>query len=159
LNPVFLERLFPVLILLHLGATVFMLGAMTHQAFCVAGYLKGRYGRRALERQYGVWFLRAYAVVYLIGMLAYPAYKVHIDAAHFRPNVPWATGLFEVKEHWAVLGLAMVLGMVWLRRHFDPKKDREKMALYAPLCFLTNAVVWYVVIASCLVAMVKGWWV
>ncbi len=158
MKPVFLESLFPVLLLVHLGATFFMVGAMTHNLLCVVGYLKGRFGRRHLEKRYAGWFFWSYLAVYVIGAVVYPAYRVHIDAAYFRPSLPWATGLFEVKEHWAVIGLLMVAGYHYLRGNFDPKKDRGKLALYVPLCFLLNATVWYVLIAGCWATMLKGSW-
>ena len=158
MNAVFLESLYPVLLLAHLGTTFFLVGAMVHNFWCVVGYTKGRFGRRKLEKRYVKWIFWSYVAAYGIGALVYPAYKAYISYPGFRLENPWAKGLFEAKEHWAVIGLLMAGGYFHLRRNFDPSKDREKLALYVPLCFLLNAVVWYVLVAGCWLVVMKGSW-
>jgi hypothetical protein len=158
MKPVFLENLYPVLLLAHLGATFFLVGAMVHNFWCVFGYTKGRFGRRKVEERYAKWFFWSYLAAYVTGMLVYPAYKAYISYPGFRLETPWAKGLFEAKEHWAVIGLLMVGGYSCLRRHFDPGKASAKLWFYVPLCFLSNAVVWYVLIAGCWLTMLKGSW-
>jgi hypothetical protein len=157
-HPVFLESLYPVLLLAHLGATVVLIGAMTHNLGCVYGYMKGRFGRRHLEKRYAKWLFWSYLAAYVLGGLVYPAYKAYISYPGFRLETPWAKGLFEAKEHWAVFGLLMAAGYYYLRRNFEPQKDRAKLALYVPLCFLLNVAVWYVLIAGCWLVMLKGSW-
>jgi len=158
MKPVFLESLYPALLLAHLGVTFVLVGAMVHNFWCVIRYVNGRFDRCDSEKRYAKWLFLAYLAAYGIGALVYPAYKVYIGYPGFRIETPWAKGLFEVKEHWAVIGLLMAGGYYYLRRNFEPEKERVKLALYVPLCFLLNATVWYVVIAGCRLTMLKGSW-
>lgn len=155
---VFLESFYFVLLLVHLVATFILAGGMTHNLLCVAGYVRGRFGRQAVEKRYAWTFLWSYLVVYLTGALIYPAYRIYIRHHYFDPELPWATGLFEVKEHWGALGLAMLAVYYLLRRTFQPSEDRAKLWLYVPLCFLLNLIVWYKVIVGGYLTMLKGSW-
>ena len=104
---VFLEDFYEFLLIVHLFATFVLVGAMTHNLLIVAGYLRGKFGRQKLEWLYVRVSLWAYIITYVVGALIYPAYRVHIRN-YFDPELPWATGLFEVKEHWGAVALAML---------------------------------------------------
>ena len=97
-----------------------------------------------------------YALVYAVGAIAYPAFKINTRVRLFDEHIPWATGLFEVKEHWGALGLAFFVVYYLLRRNFDPDEEREKLWFYVPLCLLLNLILWYKVIVGCYVALLKG---
>lgn len=153
---VFLEEYYILLVVLHLLATLVLVGAMTHNLVIVVGYVRGRFGRKKLERFYVKVSLWAYAIVYGIGALAYPAFRINTRKELFDPLMPWATGLFEVKEHWAGLGLALFVAYYFLRRGFEPKIDKEKLYLYVPLCLMLNVILWYQVIIGCYLALLKG---
>ena len=155
---VFLENLYSPLLLAHLFVTFVLVGSMTHDLLIVAGYLRGKFGRQKLEWLYVRVSLWAYAVVYSIGALIYPAYRIYIRRDYFDPQLPWATGLFEVKEHWGAVGLAMFFAYYLLRRSFQPAEERDKLYLYVPLCILLNIVVWYKVIVGCYLTILKGSW-
>jgi amino acid transporter len=155
---VVLENWYGFLLLVHLFATFVLVGSMTHNLLCVVGYLRGRFDRQKLEELYVTVSLWAYVVVYLVGALIYPAYRIYIRAAHFDPQLPWATGLFEVKEHWGAVGLALLFVYYFLRKSFAPAQEREKLFFYAPLCFLLNVIVWYKVIIGCYLTILKGSW-
>jgi len=100
---VFLENLYSTLLLAHLFATFVLVGSMTHNLLCVVGYIRGKFGRQKLEWLYVKVSLWAYSIAYVIGALIYPAYRIHIRHEYFDPQLSWATGLFEVKEHWGQL--------------------------------------------------------
>ena len=155
---VFLENLYQPLLLAHLLATFVLVGAMTHDLLIVIGYVRGRFGKQKLEWFYVRVSLWAYAVVYSIGALIYPAYRIYIRRDYFDPQLPWATGLFEVKEHWGAVGLAMFFAYYLLRRSFQPAEERDRLYLYVPLCILLNVVVWYKVIVGCYLTILKGSW-
>ncbi len=155
---VFLEKLYNPLLLAHLFVTFVLIGAMTHNLFCVFGYLRGKFNRQKLELRYAKVSFWAYFIVYVIGALIYPAYRIYIRADYFDPQVPWATGLFEVKEHWGAIGLGMFLIYYILRRNFQPSEEKEKLFLYVPLCVLLNIIVWYKVVVGCYLTVLKGSW-
>ncbi len=155
---VFLENFYRPLLLAHLLATFLLVGAMTHNLVIVIGYLRGKFGRQKLEWIYVRVSLWAYVIVYAIGALIYPAYRIYIRHDYFDPKLPWATGLFEVKEHWGAVGLAMFFVYYLLRKSFQPSEETDKLYLYVPLCVLLNLIVWYKVVVGCYLTILKGSW-
>jgi len=154
---VFLESFYSFLLLAHLFATFVLVGSMTHNLFRVVDYLWGRFNREKLELLYVKVSLWAYVIVYIIGALIYPAFRVRIRP-DFDRDLPWATGLFEVKEHWGAVGLALFFVYYFLRKSFQPNNEKEKLFFYVPLCFLLNIILWYKVIVSCYLTLLKGSW-
>lgn len=155
---VFLEDWYVPLLVAHLLVTFVLVGSMTHNLLCVIGYLRGKFHKEKLELFYAGVSLWAYAAVYLLGSLIYPAFRVRIRHDYLDPNLPWATGVFEVKEHWGALGLALFFAYYLLRRSFKPSEEKEKLYLYVPLCLLLNAIVWYKVVIGCWLTSLKGSW-
>lgn len=152
---VFLEDYYEILILAHLFVTFLLVGSLTHNLFVVAGYLRGKFGRKKMELRYLKYSFWSYLIIYIFGALAYPAFRVYVRGV-FDPELPWATGLFEVKEHWGVLALAMITVLYLLRRTFEPDQEKEKLWLYAGLCFIINIIVWYKVVVGALLSLLKG---
>ncbi|UCG58569.1 MAG: hypothetical protein JSU70_03470 [Phycisphaerales bacterium] len=155
---VFIEDYYELLLLIHLFATFVLVGSMTHNLLCVAKYLRGKFGREKLERRYLTVSFWAYVIVYVLGALIYPAYRIYIRHDYFDPKMPWATGLFEVKEHWGAVALALFFMCYLLRRRFRPSEEKEKLFLYVPLCFLLNLIVWYKIVVGCYLTVLKGSW-
>ncbi|MHC4173951.1 MAG: hypothetical protein ACYS9C_08665 [Planctomycetota bacterium] len=155
---VFLENYYEILLLVHLFATFVLVGSMTHNLLIVIGYVRGKFGRQKLEWLYVKVSLWAYAIVYVLGVLIYPAWGTRIRYPYFDQQMPWATGLFEVKEHWGAVGLVMLFTFYFLRKSFRPVEEKEKLFLYVPLCLLLNVVLWYKVIIGCYLALLKGTW-
>ena len=155
---VFMENFYEFFLLAHLFATFVLVGSMTHNLLCVIGYLRGRFGRQRLELLYAKVAFWTYIIVYVLGALIYPAFRVYIRGNYFDPHLPWATGLFEVKEHWGAVGLSLFFVYYSLRRNFQPDNEKEKLFLYVPLCFLLNLILWYKVIVGCYLSLLKGSW-
>jgi len=157
---VFLENYYELLILLHLFATFVLVGSMTHNLLIVLGYLGGKFNKRRLELFYAKVGLWTYTIVYIFGALVYPAFRVYIRGGDlgFDENLRWATGLFEIKEHWGALGLAFFFVYYLLRRTFDPQAEKEKLFFYVPLCILLNVILWYKTIVGCYLSLLKGTW-
>lgn len=155
---VFLEGAYSFLLLLHLFVTFVLVGCMTHNLLIVIGYIGGKFNRQKLELYYTKISLWSYVIVYVIGALIYPAYRVYIRYNYFDPQLPWATGLFETKEHWAAVGLAMFFVYYLLRKNLRPAEEKDKLWFYVPLCFLLNIIIWYKVVAGCYLSLLKGSW-
>ena len=153
---VFLENYYEILLLVHLFVTFLLVGSMTHNLLVVFGYLRGKFGRQKLELRYAKWSLWSYTFVYVVGALIYPAFRVYIRGEFFDPQFPWATGLFEVKEHWGAMGLAMFFVYYYLRKSFKPSEEKQKLFLYVPLCLLLNIILWYKTIVGCYLSLMKG---
>ncbi len=155
---VFLENFYEFLLLVHLFATFVLVGSMTHNLLIVIGYVRGKFGRQKLEWLYVRVSLWTYTIVYVIGVLIYPAYGARIRHPYLDQQLPWATGLFEVKEHGGAVGLAMFFVYYFLRKSFQPAQEKDKLFLYVPLCLLLNVILWYKVIFGCYLALLKGTW-
>lgn len=154
---VFLENLYEVLLLAHLFATFVLVGSMTHNLLCVIKYLGGKFGSVKREWFYVRISFWTYIICYVFGVLIYPAFRVYIRE-DFDTNMRWATGLFEVKEHWGAIGLGLFFVYYFLRKNFHPEQERDKLFFYVPLCFMLNIILWYKVIAGCYVSLLKGSW-
>ena len=155
---VFLEDFYEVLLLAHLFVTFVLVGGMTHNLLVVVGYLRGKFGREKLEWFYLRVSLWSYIIIYVLGALIYPAYRIYMRYQYFDVQLPWTTGLFEVKEHWGAIGLGLFFVYYFLRRDFKPSAEKEKLYLYVPLCFLLNVIIWYKVVVGCYLSLLKGTW-
>ncbi len=140
---VFLEPFRKYLLFFHLVSTGVLLGALTHGLIVLVGYWRGKFSKRNLERLYvkvGFW---AYVCVFVFGALVYPTFRVRVRYEYFDESLPWATGLFEVREHWAAIGLALFIALLFFRKHFNPEQERPKLFLYTALFSLIYLIVWY----------------
>ena len=83
-----------------------------------------------------------YAATYLLGAMIYPTCRVRVRAALLDTHYPWATGLFEIKEHAASLVFVPVLAIVVLSRILDPNQalDRRHLLLTRALTALVLVV-------------------
>jgi hypothetical protein len=155
---VFLETFYTFLLIVHLLGTFVLAGSIMHNLFVVLDYVKGKFARRKRELYYLKYTLWSYVIVYVIGAVIYPAFGVYIRRPFFDTPMPWATGLFEVKEHWAAVGLALMFVYYFLRKSFDPQDERHKLFFYIPLCLILNVITWYVIIVGCYLSVLKGAW-
>ena len=154
---VFLEKYYALLLMAHLLVTFLLVGSVTHNVIVVGGYVRGKFGRKRLEARYVKWAFWSYLIVYFTGAIIYPAFRVYIRAEAFDP-LRWPTGLFEVKEHWGAVGLALLGVYYVMRKNFTPSEEKEKLYFYVPLCVMINIIIWYKVIAGCYLSNMKGSW-
>ena len=153
---VFLERFYELLLLAHLFVTFVLVGSLTHDLLVVIKYVRGKFGRKKLELYYCKVALWSYVIVYVLGALISPAFRIYMRAEYFEPHLPWATGLFELKEHWGALGMALFFVYYYLRRSFEPDVEKDKLWFYVPLCVILNVIVWYKIIIGCYLSLLKG---
>jgi hypothetical protein len=151
----FLESSARLLVVLHAAGAIVLIGASTHHSLITLGYLRGRHKRR-LGRIYAATVAGAYAVTFVLGALAYPAFRYHVRGLYLDRHAPWASNLFDIKENFAALGLPLVLGALVLSRVMDPKVDRGMLVGYAVMVFLSTAIVWFSVFSGLLITLVKG---
>lgn len=102
------------LLILHGLAAVALLGAVTHQATSLfprrpakdAGFA-ARYSRVDGTR-FTVAIAVLYLVVFILGAVIYPAYRVDVRIPFEEMGLYWAVGLFELKEHAGGIGLGIL---------------------------------------------------
>ena len=131
------------LLILHGLVGVALLGAITHQTVSV---LRDRKARSSLffDRYMGVdksTFTIAVVWLYPIGLMMgavlYPAYRLNIRIPFEEMSLGWAVGLFELKEHFAGIGLALLpmYAFAWRRESVETHR-RDRIALTLLLTFI-----------------------
>lgn len=144
------------LLILHDLSAVALLGALTHQ--CVA--LLRRSARQPdsfLTRYASVSsraFTRAVVVLYVgvvvLGAILYPTYRTDVRVEFEEMSMFWAVGCFELKEHFAGLGLAMLPAYLqgWRTLDgastvFDGTVERGATGGLQALTLLLAGIVWW----------------
>jgi hypothetical protein len=107
------------LLILHGLVGVALLGAITHQLVSVLRRRTTRNGT-FLDRYTGVTqmtFTTAVVSLYVAGLVLgaviYPSYRLDVRIPFEEMSLKWAIGLFELKEHFAGIGLAVLPVYVW----------------------------------------------
>ena len=155
-QPLFMEFAAKPLLILHALFAMALLGSTTHDAILCIGFLRGRFGRRKLERIYALIASCCYAATFLVGSILYPTYRVRVRAAYFDRALPWASNLFDVKENWAAIGLAASLGLLLLSRSVEPQRERFIVPLYAFLSITACAIAWFATISGLVLASYRA---
>jgi hypothetical protein len=151
----FLDTIARLLVLVHAAAAIVLVGASTHHAIISVGYLRGTYKVR-LARIYAATVAIAWLVTFALGLLAYPTFRYSVRALYLDRYAPWASNLFDIKEHCAALGIPLVIGVWLLSRVISPKQDRALAVAYAATVVLAAAIVWFDVIAGLLITTVRS---
>ena len=145
-----------VLLLIHGISAALLWGAVTHQA--VALWWPAPRGGpgfwRSLRGVHAERYARAVAVLFVVtlglGAILYAPFRVLVRAAYLDAHVPWATGLFEIKEHAAAIGLAVL--PAYLAAWKEPQTLRTRRALTTML----TLIVWFNYLVGHVVNDVKG---
>ena len=141
-----------------------LLGAITHQAVAVGRQqvVRGARGKGFAARYAGVParpFVRAVLVLYpatmLLGGLIYPTYRLDVRPAFEDMDMAWAVGLFELKEHWAAVGL---LALPFYAERWR-RAEQDGQGIDWPCRLITWAlagVVWFDLVAGHLLNDLRG---
>lgn len=147
------------LVVLHALVSVALLGAITHQALSV-GRRQTAPSQTFVRRFLGVNSLTftnvvvlLFAVSSLLGGLLYPRYRVDVRPTLEDLQLRAANGLFEIKEHFAAIGIGL-LPAYWLawRPPLAPQSADARKYLTWILAFL----VWWNFIVGELLNNIKG---
>ena len=152
---IFLEGAARALILLHAAAAIVLIGASTHHAWICLLALRGK-PRPRLMRIYAAVQATAMLTTLFLGALSYPSFRYYVRGLYLDRYAPWASNLFDLKEHLAALALPLVIGAYVLGRSLDPARDRAFLPTYAALVIASAAVVWFNVISGLLITMVRA---
>lgn len=147
------------LMLLHVLVSVALVGAITHQAFS-AWRTPPAARSTFVSRFRGVYsptftnvVVLLFVVSSLLGGLLYPRYRVDVRPTLEDLQLRSANGMFEVKEHFAAVGLGLLPAYwrVW-RAPLRPEWAAARMYLTWILC----AIVWWNFIVGELLNNIKG---
>jgi len=154
---VFLESYSKLLLFMHFALTIILVGASAHNAYAVFGLVMGKAGHESAERRFAFHMLWSYIAVFIFGAMVYPAFRVKVRYDFFDKLMPWCTGLFEIKEHLASFGLALVFAYYIIGRNLDPVTEKGKLFyFYFPAIVVINAIVWYLAIAGFYLTSVRS---
>jgi hypothetical protein len=147
------------LVILHALVSVALLGAITHQAFSVgrrpvapgATFVRRFLGVNALTFSNVVVLLFALSAV--LGGLLYPRYRIDVRPTLEDLQLRAANGLFEIKEHFAAVGLGL-LPAYWLA--WRPPLGLESAEARKYLTWILTFIVWWNFIVGELLNNIKG---
>lgn len=153
---VFLYGARRLLLVLHAGGSIVLIGAATHHALQMRHYLRGQFGREKLEKTYAKVVSVAYVVTFLLGAMLYPTYRVNVRGFYLDRAAPAFAGLFDVKEMYASLALTVAVALGALALTLRPAESPALARVYAIMSLIVCGVVWLDVIAGLLVVSVRG---
>jgi hypothetical protein len=154
---IFLEPIANFLLFLHLAASFVLAGSMAHNLILVVGYCRGNFEKQKVEQLYVKISFWAYNSAFLLGALVYPTFRIRARAEYLDSLRPAVSGLFEIKEHWGSIGLALMFAYYLMSTRLSPQKESAKLFFfYVPLCFMLNIVVLYLIYSGYYVTTVKG---
>jgi hypothetical protein len=143
-------------LLMHLLFGVMVLGASTHHLFQV---IKGRAVTPARPaKRYAFWTCVGYLVTFGWGVVIYPTYAYHVRYLFSDEHTPWATALFEIKEHILAVGLG-ILPFYYLASRDAALLAPRQRTLYLLSVWTIAAIVWYSFVVGGILVNVKGLWV
>ena len=154
---VFAQSIFKILLVLHLAAAVVLLGSSTHNVLVLIG-MNGKSEKSIkVEQKFAAISFYAFLVCFIIGMVVYPAFRHYVQALYFEASLPWATGMFEIKEHLLALAFVAGLGHYLLRGRVNPFADKEMRVLYKLLAIVFWAIVVYSSISGAALTMFRSY--
>ena len=148
-----------VLLIVHALLAVGLLGAITHQT--IGAWLPSRSSsgsfvarvRSVAAPAYANAVVALYLSTALIGSILYPEYRLSIRVAVEQLELPVANGIFELKEHFAALGLAILPAYWALWRQPDSgEAPRTRGLLTALLAFI----VWWNFLTGHILNNIRG---
>jgi hypothetical protein len=148
-----------VLLIVHGLLAVALLGAVTHQALSVwaparkpAGSFVGRF-RGVPGASYTNAIIVLYGLTAIVGAVIYADYRLEVRIVVEQLGLRPQNGAFELKEHFAVIGLAM-LPAYWYywRQPLAAEHARTRAVLTALLAFI----VWWNFLVGHIINNIRG---
>ncbi|UCD29756.1 MAG: hypothetical protein JSV03_04540 [Planctomycetota bacterium] len=144
------------LLILHALTGFAALGISLHVLyFAWRGGGFGRTGFRARARRYANITWPIYLATIITGALVYPAYMVDVRGRWLDANRPELTGLFEIKEHWAAIGLILS----WAMWRYLCRSGVDEIASAEPHFWRGHALLTFLMVICIAVNVVIGCWV
>ena len=144
--------------ILHGLVAIFLLGAITHQGLSV--WRKPAPARGFVDRfraVNGTNYANAVVVLYLVtfalGAWIYPPYVLDVKSSLFNASMNTEVGLFQIKEHMTIVGLA-TLPVYWELWRRTPLTEDAGLRRY--LTTVLMVVVWWNLVVGHILNNIKG---
>ena len=143
MQPLPFEPISKMLLFLHLAAAIVALGSCVHLLVRFTYALKGAHSPQV--RLHSRILAVSYTIAFILGGLIYPTFRIRVRHDYLDAALPWATGLFEIKELGASLALLPAIGIWLLVRSidFDAKEHRPYVVTCMALAASVLAVLAY----------------
>jgi hypothetical protein len=147
-------------LILHALIGVALLGAITHQTVSMLRHRSVR-GGSFINRYMSVnqrAFTSAVVALYVTnvilgGIILYPPYRLEVRIPFEEMGLGWAIGIFELKEHFAGIGLALLPLYLWLWRPEIAESHRSgRIAITSIIAFI----VWWDFIIGHVLNNIRG---
>ena len=147
------------LMIMHGMMAVFLVGAITHQAIGVWKTKPVPSGTffQSLINVRGMTYVNVIVILYLItallGGTVYPFYVLDVKGSLTDAQMTEAVGAFEIKEHFAIVGLAMLQSYWYLWKKVPATEFRRSRQLNTTLIC---AMVWTTFVVGHILNNIKG---
>lgn len=148
-----------VLLMIHGLVAVALIGAITHQAVSVVRWagprsasFTSRYAR-VNQRTFTGAIVVLFIASVVLGMVIYPYYRLNVRIPFEEMRLAAAVGVFELKEHFAGIGLGILPLYAWVWRQEAMETHRHlRVALTLMLAF----VVWWDFVIGHILNNIRG---
>lgn len=148
-----------VLLIIHGLVAVALLGAITHQTVSVVrwgGARSATFTSRYVHVNQRT-FTRAVIALFLasliLGMIIYPYYRLNVRIPFEEMRLAAAVGVFELKEHFAGIALAVLPLYAWAWRH---EAAETHHSLRVALTLILAFVVWWDFVIGHILNNIRG---
>ncbi len=151
--------LITVLLILHGLAAVILIGATTHQSIASWKTKSAPSNTffQSLINTRGATYTNAIVILYVLtaigGGIIYPTYVMDVKGSLTDAQMLSAIGAFELKEHFAIIGLAMLPTYWYLWKKVPPAEHRVTRALNTTV---VCAMVWTSFLVGHVLNNIKG---
>ncbi|NUM56055.1 MAG: hypothetical protein HUU46_20640 [Candidatus Hydrogenedentes bacterium] len=128
-----LEPISKVLLFFHLAAAIVALASSVHLLTRFWRALNGVYFSQA--QLHARILAISYSVAFVLGGLVYPTFRIRVRHDFLDAAIPWATGLFEIKELGASIALIPAIGVWMLARSIDFGNNEHRPYIVACIIF------------------------
>ena len=147
------------LLIVHALVGVVLLGAVTHQAVSLMRHAPTRTDS-FLERYSRVTqgaFTRAVVCLYVtntvLGAMLYPSYRLDVRIPFEEMGLAWAVGFFELKEHFAGIGLGVLPMYAYTWRSATSEASSRARA---SLTWVLACIVWWDFLVGHMLNNIRG---
>ena len=152
-------NMWTVLLIVHVLVAVALLGAITHQALSVwlparrpAGSFVARF-RSVTGASYANAMVVLYVITFVFGGWIYAEYRISVRTVVEQLGMWSHHGLFELKEHFAAMGLAILPAYWWFWREPTASEHARTRAI---LTLLLAFIVWWGFLVGHIINNVRG---
>jgi hypothetical protein len=146
------------LLILHGLVGVALLGAITHQVVSVFRKhpIRGvSFADRYMgvnQRTFTVAVVSLYIAQVILGAIIYPTYRLNVRIPFEEMSLGWAVGIFELKEHFAGIGLSVLPIYAHTWRTVIEAQRRDRIAITA----LLGLIIWWDFLVGHILNNIRG---